>query len=326
VTETKKKVFVSYARADLERVSAWVSALEAATPYDFWWDPKLRAGDDFVEAIGEQLENADCVLVVWSPAANKSRWVKDEARVGDRRGVLVPVSLEGVEAPLGWGSMHVRDLSRWQPGTPLPPALLDDLARTLGGGAVQADRAPPKAPSASRWNSDTARKALLAFSAFIIAALAAWRLHSRSGDRPALLPSATTTDSGVPRTAQLPPQASIPTAAVNQAEPLPSTFGVGGVGNGPRQVRPRKIHIDPSASDGTDSTAGVASPNQGASAKAEIAALDHAVQVAKQKFDECATGLDGDVPFVRKDCEARLQPALDKANQRRAAFAPAATP
>ena len=38
-----------------------------------WWDPKLRAGDDFDEVIEKVLDESRCVIVLWSKMSLKSK-------------------------------------------------------------------------------------------------------------------------------------------------------------------------------------------------------------------------------------------------------------
>ena len=94
-------VFVSYSAADRERVRAFVVALEAAD-LKVWWDTRIAPGAGFDAEIQAALDNARCVLVVWSHNSVDSEWVITEASEGIERGVLVPVSIDDVKAPLAF--------------------------------------------------------------------------------------------------------------------------------------------------------------------------------------------------------------------------------
>ena len=66
------------------------------------------------------------MIVVWThesvgPAGD---FVRDEAVQGKRRGVLVPVRLERVAPPLGFGEIQAIDLTHWK-GNPRDPFFQD---------------------------------------------------------------------------------------------------------------------------------------------------------------------------------------------------------
>lgn len=87
-------VFVSYSRTDKARVAPLVAAIEAEG-WSVWWDPEIMPGQEFDSRIAAELALATAVLVVWTPASVKSRWVRGEAREAADRGILVPVRFEG---------------------------------------------------------------------------------------------------------------------------------------------------------------------------------------------------------------------------------------
>lgn len=89
-------VFVSYSRADDDRVESLVRTIEAETGADVWWDFKLEPGDDWNAEILASLEEADCIVVFWSKTAVESDWVKFEAYEALKRGVYVPAALDPV--------------------------------------------------------------------------------------------------------------------------------------------------------------------------------------------------------------------------------------
>ena len=72
-----------------------------------------RAGDDVV--VGEELGFQGHFLSPpegsVGPAGDS---VRDEASRGKRRGVLVPVTVDPIEAPLGFGEIEPVDLTRWR--------------------------------------------------------------------------------------------------------------------------------------------------------------------------------------------------------------------
>jgi len=110
-------IFISYARSDREKAKAIADALEQRG-YKVWWDPKIPPGKKFDEVIEEVLSQAKCVVVLWSQESIRSDWVKEEANVGKRRGILLPAKIEPVNPPLGFGLIQAADLTDWAPHQP----------------------------------------------------------------------------------------------------------------------------------------------------------------------------------------------------------------
>jgi hypothetical protein len=105
-------IFISYKSEDYERASFVASALGEAG-YSVWWDAELRTGETYDEVIDRELRIAHCVIVLWSQLSVKSRWVRAEATIGDRRGILLPVKIEDVDVPLQFELIHTADLIEW---------------------------------------------------------------------------------------------------------------------------------------------------------------------------------------------------------------------
>lgn len=106
-------VFLSYAHADRARAQRLAGALEDLG-YAVWWDALIEGGTSFARSIDDALEKADAVIVVWSKHSIESDWVRDEASQARDRKRLVPVSLDGSHAPLGFRQYQMIDLSRWR--------------------------------------------------------------------------------------------------------------------------------------------------------------------------------------------------------------------
>ena len=60
-----------------------------------WWDPKIAPGVTYDRVIERALNQADCVVVLWSTHAVESDWVRAESDEGRRRGILVPSADRG---------------------------------------------------------------------------------------------------------------------------------------------------------------------------------------------------------------------------------------
>jgi adenylate cyclase len=133
-------VFVSYARADKDRVAPLVAAIESRG-WTVWWDPAIAPGEEFDRQIDAALKAAAAVVVVWTPTSVASRWVRGEARVAADRGVLVPVRFDRAELPIDVRAIHTTDLDGWGDSVQAPQAqhllrALNALIERQRGGAA----------------------------------------------------------------------------------------------------------------------------------------------------------------------------------------------
>lgn len=172
-------IFLSYASEDRARAAPIAAALEAAG-HTVWWDRRIHPGADFATTIEAALHDAKAVVVVWSPASARSQWVRDEAGYGQKRGILVPLMLDGGEPPLGFRQIQAIDFSGWRGDADAPEfqTLLHGVRR-----ALDPANAPAQAPAAATSPKRALRKlvpALLAAPAIlVVAALVAMQLSRR---------------------------------------------------------------------------------------------------------------------------------------------------
>jgi TIR domain-containing protein len=102
------QVFVSYAGEDREAALRIVKAIGEAG-LEVWHYDAILPGESFSEQVQRELEDAQCVVVIWSEAAARSRFLQEEvhraiqAWSSDR---LVLVALDDTSLPVG-----LRDLS-----------------------------------------------------------------------------------------------------------------------------------------------------------------------------------------------------------------------
>lgn len=108
-------IFISYKREDEARVAPIVEGLRAAG-LSVWWDRYIGGGESWRQSIAQNLEEARCVIVVWSTISvgPLGDFVHDEAGRAKARGVLLPVRIDDVREPVGFGEVQTLDLAGWR--------------------------------------------------------------------------------------------------------------------------------------------------------------------------------------------------------------------
>lgn len=136
-------VFVSYKTEDRQRVMPLVKALED-DGFTVWWDQQIAGGDEWRRSIEEQLDSAKCVVVVWSKRsiAPEGRFVRDEATRAMERGLYLPVQIDEVRLPLGFGESQALPLLAWRGNRRDPRYLLvlGSVRQVMGSEALPAAR------------------------------------------------------------------------------------------------------------------------------------------------------------------------------------------
>ena len=76
----------------------------------------MLPGERIPTIVRKILDEASCVVVVWSARSSESNWVPDEATYGRDHNMLIPVSLDGTPPPLGFQQLLTQDLAGWDGG------------------------------------------------------------------------------------------------------------------------------------------------------------------------------------------------------------------
>lgn len=140
------KVFISYSREDLERLSPVIEHLERGH-CRVWWDVKIQAGDDFRAAIHRSILDCDKCIVFWSKNSSQSFWVLEEAEEARRLNKLLPLAIDPGSIPFGFRSLQTEllvldDDASWQCKL---NSILRSQIRSFGetgapGGKIEAQR------------------------------------------------------------------------------------------------------------------------------------------------------------------------------------------
>jgi TolB-like protein/Tfp pilus assembly protein PilF len=152
-------VFVSYKKQDRARVKLLVDAL-TADGLAVWWDVAIEGGATWRQQIQHNLDAAKCVIVMWSTASvgPAGHFVHDEAARANRHGVFLPVAIDAVEPPLGFGQHQVLPLIGWT-GNRADMRYQDVLAAVtakIKGGPAPIPKAPRQALETRHWKVPTA--------------------------------------------------------------------------------------------------------------------------------------------------------------------------
>ena len=140
------ELFVSYAREDAARVAPLAAGLEQHG-WTVFWDRKIASGKSWHDVLEGALTRADRVIVVWSQDSIKSSFVRDEAARAQAREILVPVLLDDVPLPLGFGQIQTANLVGWSGDVDAEAfrGLLADLGSPRVSSARQHSSAPTSA-------------------------------------------------------------------------------------------------------------------------------------------------------------------------------------
>ncbi|MDJ0818282.1 MAG: toll/interleukin-1 receptor domain-containing protein [Desulfobacterales bacterium] len=112
-------IFISYNENDRLKIKTLAKALEELG-WSVWWDRSIQPGQSFDEIINEKIEEAKCMIVIWSKNSIKSEWVREEASQHKSSKSLLPVIIDNVDPPLGFRLIQTADLINWEAGIEHP--------------------------------------------------------------------------------------------------------------------------------------------------------------------------------------------------------------
>src|SRR5437868_6715686 len=186
-------VFLSYDHDDRDKARPIALALQKAG-HSVWWDLHVRGGTQFSKVIEDALKAADAVVVLWSRNSVESAWVRDEAAAGRDTGRLVPATIDGTEAPLGFRQFQTIDVRDWKRGA--RGRGCKELEQTIAETVTEPDsakeesRSPAIPPATSSNDRRRAGRQWLTAAALMLAVLAAglaaWRFSGRTSSVPVI--------------------------------------------------------------------------------------------------------------------------------------------
>lgn len=141
-------IFMSYVRADQKAVEMMADMLET-DGYSVWLSSTYKDSANFQEELRKALDQAKCIMVVWSNASVKKRFILEEARQAMKRGILVSVQIEECEIPSEFRSTGVLDFGMWTGDD--DELVWEDLSLRLGtlieepeGPTAESSKSPPR--------------------------------------------------------------------------------------------------------------------------------------------------------------------------------------
>ena len=115
-------IFLSCNREEQAKAKLVANAL-TGEGFDVWWDTVLRAGQTHDEVTEGQLHAARAVVVLWSSRSVRSKWVRAEVTLGDRKSALIQVMIQPCDRPIMFELIQTADLVGWEGDTTARPGV-----------------------------------------------------------------------------------------------------------------------------------------------------------------------------------------------------------
>lgn len=137
-------VFLSYAREDRARAEQVAQGL-AAVGVDVFWDNEIPPGQTWADYIEQKLTQCKALIVLWSEESTKSQWVREEARMGRDKGIMIPVMIDASTPPFGFGEVQAANLAGWngEADNPNWARFVDAVKRVISAPAPAPQMPPP---------------------------------------------------------------------------------------------------------------------------------------------------------------------------------------
>lgn len=99
-------IFISCSRKDRGRVAPLVDAL-VNEGYEVWWFLDIRSGEPFDKKIERKLEQACCVVALWSKNSVESDWVRAESTWAVKNEKFISIRIDDdIKIPLEFTHIH----------------------------------------------------------------------------------------------------------------------------------------------------------------------------------------------------------------------------
>ncbi len=172
-------IFISYSSTDKTIVQKIAGLLERKG-WTVWWDRQIPIGTKYDTVIETEIQNAGCVLVVWTERSVKSEWVKNEASEAATKEKMVPMVLEKVTIPLAFRRIESAMLMDWSGDEDHPELeiMYNSINNILKKSGSPALVEPPPPPPRSYRNILLATSGLV--SAILLAVLFQQQQHGIS--------------------------------------------------------------------------------------------------------------------------------------------------
>ncbi|MCC7017992.1 MAG: SUMF1/EgtB/PvdO family nonheme iron enzyme [Rhodospirillales bacterium] len=119
-------IFISYSHQDSEYAHLLASSLEQAG-FTVWIDDRIDYGDEWPDVIREKLDSCAACIIIMTPRAYQSRWVRKELTRAERKHKqLFPLLLEGDEP---WFEVETTQYTDVTSGKLPPQRFYDILAK-----------------------------------------------------------------------------------------------------------------------------------------------------------------------------------------------------
>jgi len=106
-------IFLSYCEKDEERLKPIFNNFKEIGWTIWTYVGNLAPGIDIQKTIEKQIELSKCVIVFWSNNSIESRFVKDEADRAIKQNKYLPVLIDDLVLPIGFGYIQAIQLKNW---------------------------------------------------------------------------------------------------------------------------------------------------------------------------------------------------------------------